>query len=65
MVINSGPSVPYNQNLPDLKPISSLRTKNWNGLQFLVRGNENGVKSGRFWSSRTEGPEFVVTETIL
>jgi hypothetical protein len=29
---------------------------------FLVIGDENGLKSGRFWSSETEGRKLVVIE---
>jgi hypothetical protein len=49
MMVNSVLSVPYHQNLPDLRPFSSPITKNWRILQFSVIGDENGLKSGRFW----------------
>jgi hypothetical protein len=65
MVVKSVPSVPYHQNLPDLRPLSSLIIKNWHHLQFLVVGNENGLLSGRFWFSETEGTEFVMIEIVF
>jgi hypothetical protein len=43
MAVNSVPSVPYHQNLLDLRPFSALIA-----IQFLVIGDENGFKSGRF-----------------
>jgi hypothetical protein len=65
MVVNSAPSVPYHQNLPDLRPFSSRIVKNWDSLQSLGMGNENGFKPGRFWFQETEEPEFVVIEIVL
>jgi hypothetical protein len=49
MVVNSGLSVLDNLNLPDLRPWPSLITKNWDSLQFRAIGDENPLKSGRFW----------------
>jgi hypothetical protein len=31
----------------------------------LVIGDENGLKSGRFWSGETEQAEFAVIEIIF
>jgi hypothetical protein len=53
------------KNLPDLRQFSSLLSMNWDGLQFLVRGGENSLKSGRFWLQETEAPEFVVIEIVF
>jgi hypothetical protein len=40
MVVNSIPSVPPQENLPDLRPFSSVITKSWDSLQLLIRGDE-------------------------
>jgi hypothetical protein len=40
-------------------------TKNWDSLQFLVRGDEKDLKYGRFSLLETEGPEFVVIEIVF
>jgi hypothetical protein len=45
VVVNSVPSVPYHQNLPDLRPFSLNITKNGDSHQFLVLGDENGLIS--------------------
>jgi hypothetical protein len=65
MMVNYVPSVPYHQNLSDLRLFSSRITKNWDSIQFFVIYDENGLKSGRFWLQETERPEFAVIEIIF
>jgi hypothetical protein len=65
VVGDSVPLVPSRQNLPDSKPFSLFLTKNWDSLQSLVIGDENGLKSGRFRLHETEGAEFIVIEIVF